>query len=201
MSIGPPAGGLSMTHYDTLGVDKSADAATIKRAYRKKSREHHPDRGGDTSQMIAVNRAFDTLRRSDSRFKRRTPEVERAMKSDVKQVIIVKWSCGKHNHVSEADAKRCIDGRGRGPGRPKKGSAELAKERIRVLTITKEWLVLYQKHIADGNGDKKSRGYASAVMASMCGISKRRVQQIVATTRDYTSDLPSVLVDHFRSNK
>lgn len=31
-------------HYDALGVPKNADPATIKRAYRRKSREHHPDR-------------------------------------------------------------------------------------------------------------------------------------------------------------
>ena len=50
-----------MTHYDTLGVPKDADAATIKRAYRKKSRASHPDKGGDHAAMVAVNRAFDTL--------------------------------------------------------------------------------------------------------------------------------------------
>lgn len=30
--------------YETLGVDKTADAATIKRAYRKKAMETHPDK-------------------------------------------------------------------------------------------------------------------------------------------------------------
>jgi len=51
-----------MTHYDTLGVPKDADSATIKRAYRKKARKAHPDRdGGQHRDMVALNRAYDTL--------------------------------------------------------------------------------------------------------------------------------------------
>lgn len=49
------------SHYETLGVAKNADAADIKRAYRRKSRKVHPDRGGDHNAMIAVNRAYKTL--------------------------------------------------------------------------------------------------------------------------------------------
>lgn len=49
-------------HYETLGVPRNADAATIKRAYRRRSKEAHPDRpGGDARAMVAVNRAYDTL--------------------------------------------------------------------------------------------------------------------------------------------
>ena len=33
--------------YDILGVAKDADAATIKKAFRKKAKEHHPDRNQD----------------------------------------------------------------------------------------------------------------------------------------------------------
>ena len=33
--------------YKILGVDKQADFSTIKKAYFKLAREHHPDRGGD----------------------------------------------------------------------------------------------------------------------------------------------------------
>ena len=53
---------MTANHYDALGVPKDADAATIKRAYRRKSRKHHPDRqGGDHQAMVTLNRAFDTL--------------------------------------------------------------------------------------------------------------------------------------------
>ena len=51
-----------MSHYDTLGVPKDSDQATIKNAYRRKSRAAHPDRrGGDHGAMVALNRAYETL--------------------------------------------------------------------------------------------------------------------------------------------
>jgi curved DNA-binding protein CbpA len=50
-----------VSHYDTLGVPKDADMATVKRAYRRKSRAVHPDRGGDHTAMVALNRAYQTL--------------------------------------------------------------------------------------------------------------------------------------------
>lgn len=51
-----------MSHYETLGVPKDADPQEIKRAYRRESRRHHPDRpGGDHDNMVAVNRAIAVL--------------------------------------------------------------------------------------------------------------------------------------------
>lgn len=47
--------------YKVLGVDKSADKATIKRAYRRKAKDAHPDRGGDKEQFQAIQRAWDVL--------------------------------------------------------------------------------------------------------------------------------------------
>lgn len=52
---------MTRTHYDTLGIPKDADAATVKLAYRRKSRAAHPDKGGDHREMVAINRAYDTL--------------------------------------------------------------------------------------------------------------------------------------------
>jgi DnaJ-domain-containing protein 1 len=50
------------SHYETLGVPEDADAVAIKKAYRRKARENHPDRqGGDHKDMVAVNRAYQTL--------------------------------------------------------------------------------------------------------------------------------------------
>ena len=36
-------------YYEVLGVDKGADATTIKKAYRKKAIQHHPDKNPDDS--------------------------------------------------------------------------------------------------------------------------------------------------------
>ena len=37
---------MSKDYYKTLGVETGADANDIKKAYRKLSMKHHPDRGG-----------------------------------------------------------------------------------------------------------------------------------------------------------
>jgi DnaJ-class molecular chaperone with C-terminal Zn finger domain len=51
-----------MSHYETLGVKPDADAAEIKRAYRKRAERAHPDKqGGNQDEMMAVNHAFDVL--------------------------------------------------------------------------------------------------------------------------------------------
>lgn len=47
--------------YDTLGVPKDADAATIKRAHRQRARETHPDRDGDRADFDEVQHAIAIL--------------------------------------------------------------------------------------------------------------------------------------------
>jgi len=49
------------TLYSVLGVDQTADADTIRRAYRELARQHHPDFGGDTRLMVAINGAWHVL--------------------------------------------------------------------------------------------------------------------------------------------
>jgi curved DNA-binding protein CbpA len=50
-----------VNHYEILGIERTASPAEIKRAWRRKSKEHHPDRGGDPMTMALVNLAHDTL--------------------------------------------------------------------------------------------------------------------------------------------
>lgn len=55
-------------YYDLLGVTKTASEDEIKRAFRKKAHELHPDKGGDAEAFKKVNEAYQTL--SDSQKRR-----------------------------------------------------------------------------------------------------------------------------------
>lgn len=50
-----------MSHYDTLGISKSASPDEIKKAYRKLASQHHPDKGGDTAKFQQIEEAYRTL--------------------------------------------------------------------------------------------------------------------------------------------
>ena len=41
--------------YNILGVSKQANDAELKKAYKKASMQHHPDRGADEEQFKKVN--------------------------------------------------------------------------------------------------------------------------------------------------
>ena len=48
-------------YYKTLGVPRNADADTIKKAFRKLARTHHPDAGGDEAKFKEINEAYEVL--------------------------------------------------------------------------------------------------------------------------------------------
>jgi hypothetical protein len=52
-----------VTFYEVLGVDPDASTSTIRAAYRRAAREHHPDRAGERSsaRMAEINRAWQVL--------------------------------------------------------------------------------------------------------------------------------------------
>ncbi|MBP9686609.1 MAG: molecular chaperone DnaJ [Candidatus Doudnabacteria bacterium] len=53
---------MAKNFYDILGVSKSANADEIKRAYRKKAHEFHPDKGsGNEEKFKEVNEAYQVL--------------------------------------------------------------------------------------------------------------------------------------------
>ena len=47
--------------YQSLDLDRNAPPEAIRAAYRKKAREHHPDKGGDVAKFQEIQAAYDTL--------------------------------------------------------------------------------------------------------------------------------------------
>ncbi len=54
-------------YYEVLGVSKSASQDEIKKAFRKKAVELHPDRGGDEAKFKEANEAYEVLSNSEKR--------------------------------------------------------------------------------------------------------------------------------------
>jgi len=47
--------------YEVLGVTENATQDEIKKAYRKKAVEHHPDKGGSEDEFKKISQAYDTI--------------------------------------------------------------------------------------------------------------------------------------------
>lgn len=58
---------MSKDYYDILGVSKTASAAEIKSAFRKKAHEYHPDKGGDEAKFKEINEAYQVLSNEQKR--------------------------------------------------------------------------------------------------------------------------------------
>ncbi len=58
-------------YYDVLGVSKSASSDDIKKAFRRKAKELHPDRNSDNpdaeSQFKEANEAYDILKDAEKK--------------------------------------------------------------------------------------------------------------------------------------
>lgn len=51
----------SKDYYKIMGVDRTADDKTIKKAFRKAAKLAHPDKGGSEAKMAALNEAYEVL--------------------------------------------------------------------------------------------------------------------------------------------
>ena len=58
-----------MDYYRILGVDRNADQSEIKKAFKKRSMKHHPDKGGDEEEFKRINEAYQTLSNPQKRAK------------------------------------------------------------------------------------------------------------------------------------
>ncbi|QAY59215.1 molecular chaperone DnaJ [Microbacterium protaetiae] len=58
---------LSASAYEVLGVDPAVDDDALRKAYRLKLRQTHPDTGGDAALFIQVQRAWELVGTTDAR--------------------------------------------------------------------------------------------------------------------------------------
>lgn len=58
---------LSHSAYEVLGVEPDADDDALRRAYRLKLRESHPDTGGDAAAFVQVQRAWELVGTAEAR--------------------------------------------------------------------------------------------------------------------------------------
>ena len=54
-------------YYEVLGVKKDASADEIKKSFRKKAVQHHPDKGGDEAKFKEINEAYEVLKDQQKR--------------------------------------------------------------------------------------------------------------------------------------
>jgi DnaJ-class molecular chaperone len=50
-----------MDPYKVLGIEKSADARDVKKAYFDLAKRHHPDKGGNEEEFKKIQKAYDVL--------------------------------------------------------------------------------------------------------------------------------------------
>lgn len=59
---------MSKDYYEILGVSKTASEEEVKKAFRKKAHQHHPDKdGGDEAKFKEINEAYQVLGNKDKR--------------------------------------------------------------------------------------------------------------------------------------
>ena len=54
-------------YYQILGIDKSASAEDIKRAYRRLASQHHPDKGGNEDEFKKISEAYENIGTEEKR--------------------------------------------------------------------------------------------------------------------------------------
>jgi curved DNA-binding protein CbpA len=89
MEQNEPTGLPALTLYDILGVEKTADQAEIKKAYRIAAKEAHPDQGGSESEMAEITGAYVVL--SDPEKRQRYDQEGVTEKPDIEGAVHVQF--------------------------------------------------------------------------------------------------------------
>lgn len=90
------------SYYEILGVTKKATPTELKRAYRKKARVAHPDKGGSDAAMAEINRAYECLIDPARRLtydETGTDQVKNPIESDVRALLCESFDSLLNNDV------------------------------------------------------------------------------------------------------
>ena len=60
---------MNKDYYKTLNINRNATQDEVKKAFRKLSKTHHPDKGGDENTFKELSEAYDTLSDTEKRTK------------------------------------------------------------------------------------------------------------------------------------
>jgi curved DNA-binding protein len=63
-----------MDYYSILGVNRNATPEEIRKAYKKQSMQHHPDRGGNEEKFKRINEAYSILKDPQKRQQYDNPQ-------------------------------------------------------------------------------------------------------------------------------
>lgn len=119
-SAPPPEGPLAPSAYEVLGVDPRAEEEELRRAFRRRLRQTHPDAGGDAAVFVRVQRAWEQVG---------TPAARAAYDRG-------RSSADQGSHAPDAPARRA-----HAASRPRARSAGLAGgwRRERYAAAVREW--------------------------------------------------------------
>lgn len=145
-----------MNHYEQLGVDEKATADQIKKAYRAKAREKHPDKGGSDEDFAPVAKAYEVLSDPERRLLYdttggdRRPPIEIEVQNALLAVINQALSQPDGTPIIEI-AKRTIQAvQAESPGQIKKLKARKAKLEARRGKISSAGKVNLVHLVIDG---------------------------------------------------
>ena len=93
------------TLFDVLGISPTSDERAIKKAYKAKALQHHPDKGGDPAAFRNVNEAYDILIDEEQREKYVQLVKSGTTLTDLEQFVAQQEALAKENNISRPSSK------------------------------------------------------------------------------------------------
>lgn len=159
------------SHYEVLGVDKSADAAQVKRAYRKRAAEVHPDKkDGDAAEMAEVNQAYEVLSDPERRLLYDSTGADRARPFDeeVRNVVLSGFADGLNS-----DAPDCLA-----------HARNVVEKQLRQIEVSRRDAVNAQKKYTARRGKVTTKGEVNLFHLLIDRQLEQIAQGIAAMDRD-----------------